>query len=151
MTLADLLELLPKDDENYSYLKTSLIKKLDTLYPLQDEKTGHWYQLPVYPGEMGNFIESSCTAMFAYAAAKGIALGIVPTDKFMPTIERAYNGLEANSLQSAGQYLKMKNICGGTCIGDKEYYYNRDIVDARAYAFGIAVMFYDQYQQLTVQ
>ncbi|MEL5894751.1 glycoside hydrolase family 88 protein [Bacteroides sp. GD17] len=151
MTLADLLELLPKDDENYSYLKTSLIKKLDTLYPLQDEKTGHWYQLPVYPGETGNFIESSCTAMFAYAAAKGIALGIVPADKFMPTIERAYNGLEANSLQSAGQYLKMKNICGGTCIGDKEYYYNRDIVDARAYAFGIAVMFYDQYRQLTVQ
>jgi len=34
----------------------------------------------------------------------------------------------------------MKNICDGTCIGDKDYYYNRGIVDGRAYAFGIATI-----------
>ena len=45
----------------------------------------------------------------------------------------------------------MKNICDGTCIGDKDYYYNRGIVDGRAYAFGIATMFYDQYHQLTAK
>lgn len=148
MTLVDLMELLPENDENYPYLEASLTQKLNTLYPLQDEKTGHWYQLPIYPGEEGNFIESSSTAMYAYAAAKGIALGILPADKYMPMIDRAYAGLEANSLQPIGKYLKMKNICDGTCIGDKDYYYNRGIVDGRAYAFGIATMFYDQYHQL---
>lgn len=148
MTLVDLMELLPKDDENYAYLKTSFIQKTETLYPLQDKKTGHWYQLPIYPGEDGNFIESSSTAMYAYAAAKGIILGILPTNKYMPMIESAYIGLEANSLQPSSNYLKMKNICDGTCIGDKQYYYNRGIVDERAYALGIAIMFYDQYHQL---
>ena len=69
----------------------------------------------------------------------------------MPMIDHAYAGLEANSLQPVGKYLKMKNICGGTCIGDKDYYYNRGIVDGRAYAFGIATMFYDQYHQLTAK
>jgi len=43
--------------------------------------------------------------------------------------------------------MLLKNICDGTCIGDKDYYYNRGIVDGRAYAFGIATMFYDQYHQ----
>ena len=151
MTLVDLMELLPENDENYPYLEASLTQKLNTLYPLQDEKTGHWYQLPIYPGEEGNFIESSSTAMYAYAAAKGIALGILPADKYMPMIDRAYAGLEANSLQPVGKYLKMKNICDGTCIGDKDYYYNRGIVNERAYAFGIAAMFYDQYHQLTAK
>lgn len=151
MTLVDLMELLPENDENYPYLEASLTQKLNTLYPLQDEKTGHWYQLPIYPGEEGNFIESSSTAMYTYAAAKGIALGILPADKYMPMIDRAYAGLEANSLQPVGKYLKMKNICDGTCIGDKDYYYNRGIVNERAYAFGIAAMFYDQYHQLTAK
>lgn len=151
MTLVDLMELLPENDENYPYLEASLTQKLNTLYPLRDEKTGHWYQLPIYPGEEGNFIESSSTAMYAYAAAKGIALGILPADKYMPMIDRAYAGLEANSLQPVGKYLKMKNICDGTCIGDKDYYYNRGIVNERAYAFGIAAMFYDQYHQLTAK
>ena len=151
MTLVVLMELLPENDENYPYLEASLTQKLNTLYPLQDEKTGHWYQLPIYPGEEGNFIESSSTAMYTYAAAKGIALGILPADKYMPMIDRAYAGLEANSLQPVGKYLKMKNICDGTCIGDKDYYYNRGIVNERAYAFGIAAMFYDQYHQLTAK
>ena len=151
MTLVDLMELLPENDENYPYLEASLTQKLNTLYPLQDEKTGHWYQLPIYPGEEGNFIESSSTAMYASAAAKGIALGILHADKSRPMIDRAYAGLEANSLQPVGKYLKMKNICDGTCIGDKDYYYNRGIVNERAYAFGIAAMFYDQYHQLTAK
>lgn len=148
MTLVDLMELLPKDDANYTYLKASFTKKLQTLLPLQDKATGHWYQLPMYPGEKGNFIESSSTAMYAYAAAKGIVLGILPADRYTPMIERAYTGLEANSLQPTGDYLNMKNICDGTCIGDKQYYYNRGIVNERAYALGIATMFYDQYHQM---
>ena len=148
MTLVDLMELLPRDDANYAYLKTSLTKKLRTLLPLQDKKTGHWYQLPIYPREKGNFIESSGTAMYAYAAAKGIVLGILPADDYIPMIESAYAGLEANSLQTVGGYLTMKNICDGTCIGDKQYYYNRGIVNERAYALGIAIMFYDLYHQM---
>lgn len=148
MTIVDLMELLPSDDEIYTYLENSLLQKINTLCPLQDKETGHWYQLPVYPGEQGNFIESSCTAMYGYAIAKGISLGVLSADKYLPVVERAYIGLETNSLQLSGTFLRMKNICGGTCIGDKEYYYHREIVDARAYAFGIAIMFYDQYHRL---
>ena len=105
-------------------------------------------QLSVYPDEAGNFIESSCTAMFAYAATKGVLLGILSADKYLPMIDRAYIGLKTNSLQIVDGDLKMKNICDGTCIGDKEYYYHRNLVEERAYAFGIAIMFYDQYHFL---
>ena len=148
MTLVDLLEVMPQEDEHRPVLMASLRKKLDTLMPLQDEKTGHWYQLPVYPGEKGNYIESSSTAMFAYAAAKAVKLGLLPRNQYIKQIERAYDGLKEYSLKDVGKYLKMDNICEGTCIGDKDYYYGRGVVDERAYAFGISVMFYDVYQQL---
>lgn len=148
MTLADLLELLPGDDENYEFLKNAFVKKMETLLPLQDDKSGHWYQLPVYPGEEGNFLESSATAMFAYSAAKGVALGILDDSRFMPAVDKAYNGLRDKSICISEDRICMDNICTGTCIGDKEYYYGREIVDARAYAFGIAIMFYDQYNSL---
>lgn len=148
MTLADILELLPADDPNRTVLTASLIKKLDTLAPLQDAQTGHWYQLPVHPDETANFIESSCTAMFAYAATKAILLGLVPPEHYETQIERAYTGLKKHSLKKENNYLKMRNICEGTCVGDKNYYYGRKLVDERAYAFGVAIMFYDLYQKL---
>ncbi|MCS2584401.1 glycoside hydrolase family 88 protein [Bacteroides sp. BFG-551] len=45
----------------------------------------------------------------------------------------------------------MKNVCAGTCIGDKDYYYNREIVNDRPFGYGVAIMFYDQYQLLKAQ
>jgi unsaturated rhamnogalacturonyl hydrolase len=44
---------------------------------LQDKQSGHWYQLPVRKGEAGNYIESSCTAMFAYGIQHALDLGLV--------------------------------------------------------------------------
>lgn len=152
MMLADLLEYTPTDNPHYGYLKSSFSKKMETLSKLQDAETGHWYQLPIYPKEKGNFIESTSTAMFAYSMAKGIELGILSKDTYMPIIEKAYKGLEKYSLKPAGEgYMKMDNICDGTCIGDKEYYYDRNIVEERAYAFGILIMFHDTYNTLTAQ
>ena len=148
MTLADLLELTPKDNDDYNYLKESLCKKLETLLPLQNSQNGHWYQLPVYPTDKGNFMESSSTGMYAYAAAKAVMLGIVPFEKYKDMIDKAYNGIKDYSLFYDGKYLNINNVCDGTCIGDKEYYFNRGIVTGRAFVFGTSIMFYDVYQEL---
>lgn len=148
MTLVNLLELLPENQEDYGILKSMYIKMINTLMLLQDLTTGHWYQLPIYSGEEGNFIESSCTAMFAYSITIGVKNGWLSKEKFMPIIENAYHGLEKYSLKPEGDYFVMLNICEGTCIGDKNYYFNRDVVDKREFGFGVAIMFYDQYHLL---
>lgn len=147
MMLADVLELMPVQMPEYAQLKEKYLKMVNTLVGVQDKETGHWYQLPIYPGEKGNFIESSCTAMFAYSIASGTRNGLLPADTFMPVVERAYKGLREHSLVKRGDYLVMENICEGTCIGDKDYYYNRGTHE-REFGYGVAIMFYDQYQQL---
>lgn len=151
MTLVNILELMPKQMSEYKQLKEKYLKMMNTLAHVQDQKNGHWYQLPVYPGEEGNFIESSCTAMFAYAITAGIRNGLLPADTYLPVVERAYNGLQEHSLMKKGEYLVMKNVCAGTCIGDKDYYYNRKVVNDRPFGYGVAIMFYDQYQLLKAQ
>ncbi|WP_346713738.1 glycoside hydrolase family 88 protein [Mediterranea massiliensis] len=147
MMLSDLLEYTPQNHPYYIYLRNSFQKMMETLCLLQDGNTGHWYQLPVYPRETGNYLESSCTAMFAYSMAKGIRLGLLSAEHYMPIVDKAYKGLERFSLQPIdGGYMKMKNICTGTCIGDKAYYYNREVVEEQAYAFGLFIMFADEYK-----
>lgn len=148
MTLANLLELLPETHDEYDKLRGMYLKMVNTLAGLQDDTTGHWYQLPIYLGEQGNFIESSCTAMFAYSMTLGVKNGWISKEKFMPIVEKAYQGLQQYSLKQEGEYLVMPNICEGTCIGDKDYYFNRDVVDKREFSFGVAIMFYDQYHLL---
>lgn len=148
MTLANTLRVMPESMVEKKQLKAMFVKMMETLSTLQDEKTGHWYQLPVYPGEKGNFRESSSTVMFAYAIILGIAEKILDPNKYWPIIDHAFRGIEKNSLKPTGEFLTITNVCYGTCIGDKAYYYDRKVIDGTEYALGSAVMFYDQYTKL---
>jgi len=148
MILADVLEVMPPNMPERIELQTKFVKMMETLQHLQDPDNGHWYQLPIYPREEGNFIESSCTAMFAYAITMGIKNGILSPDTYLPIIDNAYKGIYKYSIKPFGKYLTMDNICAGTCIGDKAYYYEREIVSERPFAFGSAIMFFDQYNML---
>ena len=147
MTLANTLHLMPRTMSERPALEAMFVKFAHTLAGLQDAATGHWYQLPVYPGEAGNFIESSCTAMFAYGIAVGIADGILPARTFRPVVDKAFRGIEKNSLKMVSDSLvNITNVCAGTCIGDKNYYFKREVVDGTPFALGSAIMFHDRYR-----
>ena len=149
MTLVNLLPVMPSTMKEKEQLKSMFVKMMQTLVAWQDKITGHWYQLPEYPGEEGNFIESSCTAMFAYSMCKGISEGILPSDTFLPVVKNAYAGIENHSLKLIdNQWTTLSNVCHGTCIGDKNYYYARKVVEGTPFALGAGIMFYDRYQLL---
>lgn len=138
MTMVDLLALLPADDADYASVKALFVRMMNTLSRLQDKKTGLWYQLPAHPRDKENFLESSCTAMFGYAAAKGARLGIL-SPAFSRVGKAAYEGLIRHCLEADG--TRLGRICAGTCIGDKSYYYHRDIVaGTETYATGAVLM-----------
>ena len=112
-----------------------------TLRRLQDRETGLWYQLPAHPGDEGNYLESSCTAMFGYSAAKGARLGLLPR-RYSKVGRRAWDGIVAHCLDySAGDGVHLTHICPGTCVGDKDYYYARGTVSqGETYAVGAAIL-----------
>ena len=137
MSLADVLEVLPVTDRRYPQIKSMYEHMMNTLAKLQDRKTGLWRQLPLHVKDRGNFLESSCTAMFGYALAKGVRLGILPAGR-LKAAEKAYEGLVEHCILDKGTpEIRLGRICAGTCIGDREYYYARNRVDyGETYALG---------------
>jgi rhamnogalacturonyl hydrolase YesR len=89
--------------------------------------------------------------MFAYAMSVGVADKILKPSKYMPLLKNAYRGIEEYSLKPVGGLQTLTNVCYGTCIGDKAYYYGRKVVDGTPFSLGPAIMFYDHYRMLTTK
>ena len=146
VTIADALQTMPKTNPNWNTLAGYLNEMISNLPELQHKETGHWYQLTVRTDEPENFIESSSTAMFAYGISKAIQLGLVTDEKFQKCIDLAYAGLRSHSVLQTGNYLTTKNVCKGTCIGDKKYYLNRKVKNEKPYSIGMFINFGRSYE-----
>ena len=66
----------------------------------------------------------------------------------MPAVERARQGLKEYSVVPVGNYVTIGNVCAGTCIGDKGYYYRRDVVCGTEFCLGAVVLFDNAYRKL---
>ncbi len=55
-----------------------LRQTIEDVHKFQDEETGMFWQVMDHPGVEGNYLETSGTALFAYAVLKGVRLGYLP-------------------------------------------------------------------------
>lgn len=78
MALVDVLEQMPREHKDRAALVAILRRVMGALEDVRDPKTGLWYQVPDRGGEEGNYIESTCSAMYCYAMAKGARIGVLP-------------------------------------------------------------------------
>lgn len=148
MALSDALTTISPTSVYRNTLKKALIKYVEALAPLQDKPTGHWYQLVTLPDDPKNFLESSCTAMFAYTVTMGLTMKILDPKKYQPIADKAYKGLRRLSIRNAGEgYLIPARVSGGTCVGDKEYYLTRKIVEGTGFGYGAFILFGLAYEQ----
>ncbi|HEY7885296.1 MAG TPA: glycoside hydrolase family 88 protein [Cellvibrionaceae bacterium] len=111
MALVDVLDILPEDRED---LRAPLLKAVEELAPalaaVQDE-TGTWFQILDQPERVGNYRESTATAMFSYFFAKAVRKGYLP-ESYKDTAVKAYNGLinEFVTVHPDGK-ISMTNQC----------------------------------------
>jgi unsaturated rhamnogalacturonyl hydrolase len=152
VTLSEILNNITPNHPEWDYVANSLKEMLIHLPQLQDEATGHWYQLPVRAGEAGNYIESSCTAMFGYGLLTALKYEILDGEPFEIAVERAYYGLRNNSTIQIGNndqpYLNTTNVAKETCIGDKEYYFDINTGNGKAYALAVFIIFGRAYEEM---
>lgn len=152
MALSDALNAIPKKSKYREPLRKAFIHYVEAVAPLQNQESGHWYQLMTLPAEPKNFLESSATAMFAYTITMGLKMGILDPKKYGPVAERSYNGIIKNSLRDAGNgYQVPSRVSGGTCVGDENYYMGRKITEGTGFGYGAFIMFglaYEQYKGL---
>jgi unsaturated rhamnogalacturonyl hydrolase len=87
-----------------------------------------WYQITNYPEREGNYLESSCTAMYAYAMAKGANRGYLPK-KYNKVAEKVFKGmLKYSTLLNEDGTYSITRACsvaglGGTPYRDGTYEY----------------------------
>ncbi len=148
MALADGLQTAPAKSSYYKAFAKELKEITAKLPGLQDPRTGMWYQLPIYPDQAENYVESSCTAMFAYGMAVGINRKVLSKKTFLPVVEKAYSGLQLHATKKEGKYLIPTLVCEGTCIGDRAYYFGRKTKEGVNYAIGAYLMLGLEYEKL---
>ncbi len=121
MALVDVLELLPGSHPNRAPLIEILSRLAQALSRFQDAASGMWYQVVNLPDRAGNYLESSVSAMLAYAFAKAVRLGFL-TEEYLPVARRAYRGLLENRIKVDAQgAITLEGICGVAGLGGNPY------------------------------
>ena len=92
MALIELLDALPEDYARRGELIELLKKDFDAIIKWQDKKTGLWYQVMDSPTREGNYLESTCSSMFAYALLKAARKGYV-SEEYRQAGICAYEGI----------------------------------------------------------
>lgn len=139
MALTETLQCM--DDQlyyEYRMLQQMLREVATALMPWQDE-SGMFYQVTDHPGEEGNYLETSGSAMIAYGILKAVRLRLLPA-RFRAMGEKAFNGTTSKylTIDDSGE-LTLNGIClvaglGGenNRDGSRAYYYSEPVVKNEA-------------------
>ncbi len=121
MALVDTLEVFPEDHKDKAEL-VAILERLCKVLEKYQHESGLWYQVTDKGERFGNYLETSGTAMFSYAMAKGVRLGYLPK-KYNKVAHKAYNGIINGYVQidELNHELHLTHTVGGTGLGNSPY------------------------------
>lgn len=140
MALIDTMEVMPEETLGAEKKELNRIYKelIDSMLPYQDEKTGMWYQVVNRGGIRPNYLETSGSAIFAYAIMKSVRLGFLEENYFQYG-RKAFDGICSTYLSEENGELQLDGICLVAGLGNKEmregtfdYYMREPIVKNEA-------------------
>ena len=133
MALVDCLDYMEADHVGRAFLIETLQELAVALTRFQDPGTGLWWQVLNRPGQEGNYLEASASAMFTYALAKAVNKGYLDRSQ-VPSIEKAWAGMvsafiefDADGLVSLGRICRVAGLGRGR-DGTFAYYVSEPIV-----------------------
>jgi len=117
MALIEVLDAVPEDYSRRGELIELLRKDLDAVIKWQDKKSGVWYQVMDSPNREGNYLESTCSAMFAYVLLKAYRKGYLGS-KYRDTGIKAYRGIINNFIRiDDDMTISLTNCCSVAGLG----------------------------------
>lgn len=157
MAMVDVLDHLPEGYSGRDSILSLLRPLCTTLRDLQDKRYGSWYQVLDQGEREGNYLETSCTAMFGYTFLKGAKKGYLPKE-FYQYGKEAFEGLNRYYIrEDADQTISLTRICGVAGLGGNpyrsgtfDYYIGEEIRDndpkgVGPYLFGMIILENDAY------
>lgn len=139
MALIDTMDVMPvfmsKEKEQ---LRTIYQELIDSMLPYQDEETGMWYQVVNRGGIAPNYLETSGSAIFAFAIMKSVRLGLLD-NSYYARGKKAFDGICRTRLSEKDGELQLEGICLVAGLGNREnregtfdYYMREPIVKNEA-------------------
>jgi unsaturated rhamnogalacturonyl hydrolase len=120
MALVDVLDYFPKDHPKQPELVGYLNQLAEALTKFQ-APSGLWYQVTDMGGKEGNYLESTGTSMFAYALAKGVNKGYLPTE-YLEVANTAFDGLTRDLIKVADDgEITITQACAVAGLGGNPY------------------------------
>lgn len=111
-------------DSRYSRLAHIVKDLLEALSGYQSAE-GRWYQVVNKPGQPGNWLENSCSCLYAAAMARGVRRGVLDPS-YLERARLAFAGV-TESLTWQGEDIQIGNVCIGTGVGDYDFYCARPV------------------------
>lgn len=155
--LVDAIGYFPDDAAEFKAQLIAIFK--DTIEGLEryiDPEKKMFWQVVDQGGREGNYLETSGSAMIAYAMMKGARLGFVD-GRFAKVGEAVFNGICKEYLSETDGKLNLGGICLMAGLGPEtnrkrdgtyEYYISEPIVENDAKGTGPFVMAYTEIKQL---
>ncbi len=118
------LDFFPADHPKRAQMEAFAAELLKNLCRYQSED-GRWYQVVDQGGREGNWLENSCSCLYAAAIAKAVRKGVLPAE-YLSYAKKGYDGV-IRSLDWEAENLLVGNVCIGTGVGDYDYYCSRPV------------------------
>lgn len=142
MAIVDDLDFIPQHEPGRDTVLVILNHIAETLKKYQSPE-GLWYQVMDKSGEPGNYLESSCSAMFVYSLFKAVRKGYIPSSYFA-VARKGYEGIlnefikvDDNGLVSITKACAVAGLGGKNYrMGDSDYYIHEQIRDNDPKAVG---------------
>ena len=112
---------------------------LDGFIRYQDD-SGLFYTVLNRPGDTDNYLETSCTALFAYGVALGLDAGVLSDDEYRPALLAAHAGLLGQLREEEDGHLTLADTSFGTVPTSYENYVGIPRVDDLKMGVGTALM-----------
>ncbi|WP_334075165.1 glycoside hydrolase family 88/105 protein [Paenibacillus sp. A14] len=132
-SLSEILEALPPEHKDRAELLDFFGELCGGIAALQGE-SGLWRQVLT---EEDAYEEASCTAMFAYAFARGVRFGWLPRDGYGEAAIRAWRGLVREAIDRQGN---VHGVCSGSRYSFTPDYYKYDLRTVINDNHGIGIM-----------
>lgn len=121
MALVDVFALLGPAVPGMNEVVAIIGRIADAVCSCQDE-SGLWYQILDQAGREGNYLESSCSAMFAYFLLKGVRLGLLDEHTHVERALHAFESLLEQKVSLDGRgYPHLHDICAVAGLGGSPY------------------------------
>ncbi len=127
-------ELMPHSHPLRSEFTDTGVEFLKNVIKYRNNSSGLWYQVLDMTQDERNWEETSCSALFTYAAAKAYNLG-VKDKECESVIESGFNGVMSKA-QTKDDKLYLSGVCIGTGVGILDMYFDRPTVTNDLHGMG---------------